>query len=1219
MRKSTLVSLSTLLLSLVGTTDASAGFFRPGTAPVKSSVGFNSLEKAPGSFIQKAVDENGVMTPDVVLEGNYIAELEPVGTLFSPKGEHWFYKLDFEGDQMEGSNQYYTKWNFKRFKVTVYDGKFNVVGYSYGAINFPENAYRCNRINVASQVTSTFFNSNSSDYEIIVDFNFNPDETKYLYGAKQHSQVYTLQTEMPEEVQTPVFECPGILQGVINGSTTTTEGFILSFAYESTWDNEPDEKNKLTLRVYKPAPWGKKPELIAQQTTAVDTNAEGINDAIPFFVVAHGSDIYSIRSYYEKPLFDYSDEENPKLTPDNHFVVEFYKPDAQNPIISDNTDPNANPATPWKRVLIPVEIPTDPEFPWRCYAVGNFLGDRDITWDFSTGDEPCLIVTIVDSNVQEDSKAYYRVYDLDANVLKEFGTASNSYTYFSSLEGQSEQIGFDVLNEEGSSVMQLVNWPSLEIKGEIPSLFEHDGNIYQLSSVPTRILGEGGVLYAANAMPTSSSGASALAYIVYFYPDGTIHHMDTLNLPENTAKAYAFIEAEVLDPYLYNTDSKYEYLIWLYSWKDASEVGTDLSLCVVDDQGKVLAKHQLANGHSNENAYVSNCPDKRFIVLTWRDASSRTNPALMELISLPLNKFEGEGTVENPYLIKTFGDFDQVRNNLTSHFALANDIDMENRAFRPIDGTFTGSIDGRNHIVKNLYLTTTERGAIFNEFGQRPADEEETAASAVIKNITFNGVDFYREGTQFGTKPYSILAVNARYAEFDKVNVVNPVVNISGVNVNFGVFATVADNVKVTDCSVKDADINLERGTGVAGFVSDARGSEFKNILVTGSIKGRTNVGGVIGITNSYSTSVENAHVNAQIEATTATAGGVIGANNSRSTVRNSIVEGTLTASSSAGGIIGRLEKPETPEAADVFIIEKNVVNIDAINAGDEPEYVHRVVGYSSIDEGETTRWVENPDWDGENPDEAGSYETVPATPEEHIGTNYVISALNPFDATEGLVTEGTTTSLEENEDLFTDLGFAFGSSTDAPWTTPNFMNPIPALYFESTVGLSMSFNPAAYTGTEDTVITVNLSFDGFDIAEAIGSGFVSMESSDEEIAYFNGFMDFADASTLALQVQLGKEGTAVLSMTYNGLAATATVTVTKESGITDVTVENAVTYAGGIVNADGCAIEIYDVQGRLAAAGHDSLSTENLVQGIYIVRATAADGKTSVLKISVE
>lgn len=239
------------------------------------------------------------------------------------------------------------------------------------------------------------------------------------------------------------------------------------------------------------------------------------------------------------------------------------------------------------------------------------------------------------------------------------------------------------------------------------------------------------------------------------------------------------------------------------------------------------------------------------------------------------------------------------------------------------------------------------------------------------------------------------------------------------------------------------------------------------------------------------------------------------------------------------------------------------MVNLSAINAGDTPEAVHRIVGYTTIDDGEQTRWVENPDWDPSDPNSpSGSYVTIPATPEAHIGVNHVISDLPAFDKTEGLATEGTTTSLYDNEDLFYDLGFKFGTSTDAPWSAPTWINRVPKLYFESSIGQSMKFDSSAYTGEVESIIKVKVTFEGIDPFEAIGSGFVSMDSSDESVAYFNGMMELAEGTenVVVFEVQLGQEGTARLSLSYNGLTTAATVTVSNASGIADVEIDGTET-----------------------------------------------------------
>lgn len=1238
MRKSLLSTAAASLMLVAGVSGASAmpNRFKAMERGLKNSP---CMQKVPGSFLQKTVDANGIVTPDFTLTATYVQEMFPTGWLLSPTGETWFYTLETEGTTYRPEG-WLPNWNFSGFKLTVYNGLGQPVGYAYGKIELPEGAGRCNYVLPEAQLSSTFFNSNSTDIEVMMTFNFNPIEFpdpdnpyKGVYGSKQFTAAYSLQAAMPATPQTPLFECPGALSTTLK-SSTSAEGFVFGFTYYSTWENEKNEADKNTLRVYKPAGWGTPPSLIVQQTTS-QTPGDGLNEAVPLFVVLDGNDVYSVKSYLEKPYLLDSSADVPVMTPDNHYIIEMYKV-GNEPLIEDDTDPDAVKLTPTYTVTIPVAEISDPsKYHWRSYALGNFRGEKDVTWDFGTGNDPCFVITIVDSNLQQDeSVAFYEVYDKTGKKIKEFGTESGAFTEFPAIEGHPMQLGFDVKNDEGDDVTRLYDWPSLEFKGELPSLFVYEGNVYILSSVPTRVPGEGGVLYAANAaLAATAEGESAFSYVAYFRPDGTLHHMDTLTLPENTAKAYALVTAEVLDPYLYNTDSKYEYLLWLYTWKGEGKVGTSLAAAVVDETGKILAKRELPDEHDYETAYVSNNPNKRFIILEYHDGSKFSNPANIEFIGLPLNDFEGQGTVEDPYLIYTYGDFNRIRNNLTSHFALAANVDMENRAIGSIEGTFTGTIDGRGHSVKNLYLSLdamSNKKALFNNIGERPAteDEEETtdAPRAAIRNITFDGVTFHHAATNLlGTKQHALLAHTARYADFENVHMINPKASLENVSINFAALANVADNCKFIDCAVKDADFNFTHARGLAGIVYDARGCEVKNAFVSGTFKGRNNVAGVMAVANAEPSTVTDCHVNATLEATNSNAGGIIANNTLRSIVKNCVVEGTITADENVGGILGQLGAPELPEAG--YIIENNIVALQSFNVGTEPKAAHRIVGYTTIDDGTRNMWVDNPEYDPNDPNSsAGSYQEVPAQPEVKIGVNHVVSAIAPVEAADGepLATEGTTTALDELDDaaeFFAGLGFKFGSDSANPWNQqPTFMYRVPTLYYEDNIGVSLQFTPAAYTGAPEAEITLYLEVASFaDLFEFSDNASISV--ANPAIAEWTNLVPVEGNDNLVgIVLTLGKtEGTTTVTATCKGKTATATVTVTNSSAIVAIGADNnAISYANGIITAEGRAITLYDAQGRQMAAGFDTLATTGLNAGLYIVRATTADGNAETLKIMV-
>ena len=158
---------------------------------------------------------------------------------------------------------------------------------------------------------------------------------------------------MPATPQTPLFECPGALSTTLK-SSTSAEGFVFGFTYYSTWENEKNEADKNTLRVYKPAGWGTPPSLIVQQTTS-QTPGDGLNEAVPLFVVLDGNDVYSVKSYLEKPYLLDSSADVPVMTPDNHYIIEMYKV-GNEPLIEDDTDPDAVKLTPTYTVTIPLSL-----------------------------------------------------------------------------------------------------------------------------------------------------------------------------------------------------------------------------------------------------------------------------------------------------------------------------------------------------------------------------------------------------------------------------------------------------------------------------------------------------------------------------------------------------------------------------------------------------------------------------------------------------------------------------------------------------------------------------------------------------------------------------------------------------------------------------------------------------------------------------------------------
>lgn len=112
-----------------------------------------------------------------------------------------------------------------------------------------------------------------------------------------------------------------------------------------------------------------------------------------------------------------------------------------------------------------------------------------------------------------------------------------------------------------------------------------------------------------------------------------------------------------------------------------------------------------------------------------------------EVKAIP-NLFEGQGSAENPFLLKTVDDMNRLANFVASSrmdydgytFALANDIDYENAAITPIKGVgFQGVFDGKGYTISNFTNNSTSLqfiGALFEKVGERGA----------VRNLTMDGM-----------------------------------------------------------------------------------------------------------------------------------------------------------------------------------------------------------------------------------------------------------------------------------------------------------------------------------------------------------------------------------------------------------------------------------------------------------------------------------------------
>jgi len=232
----------------------------------------------------------------------------------------------------------------------------------------------------------------------------------------------------------------------------------------------------------------------------------------------------------------------------------------------------------------------------------------------------------------------------------------------------------------------------------------------------------------------------------------------------------------------------------------------------------------------------------------------------------------GNGTAVDPYQIADWWHLDNVRNYLSSHFIVINDLDLgsigytelasatanEGKGWQPIgtiavNDAFVGSFDGQGYEIGDLFI-------------DRP-DESDVGLFGVVEE---GGV-------------------------IENVGVVNG--NVTGSN-NAG--GLVGKNEGTVSNSYSAG--NVTGNANVGGLV----GWNFKGTVTdtysTGNVTGLDNVGGLTGknsgtASNSYATGSVTGDDNV---------GGLAGKNDNTGTVSNSYSTGNMTGNMHVGGLIGR-------------------------------------------------------------------------------------------------------------------------------------------------------------------------------------------------------------------------------------------------------------------------------------------------------------------------
>ncbi|OLS37915.1 hypothetical protein BTR22_05235 [Alkalihalophilus pseudofirmus] len=222
---------------------------------------------------------------------------------------------------------------------------------------------------------------------------------------------------------------------------------------------------------------------------------------------------------------------------------------------------------------------------------------------------------------------------------------------------------------------------------------------------------------------------------------------------------------------------------------------------------------------------------------------------------------QGAGTQSNPYIVRTPQDIDDIRNDLSAHYELANSIDMsvfDN--FNPIGSgagelSFRGSFNGNGYAIRNLTVhATSANGSLFG-----------SVEYSEIRNLRIEGA------TVTGTINTSVLSGRCLGSNLTNIFVSGTVNGTNAIG-------------------------------GLIGW-NVTPGSFIKNCYADVDVTGNYHVGGLIGNISRNETQVDSCYAVGKVHANFNNDGGLIATFGNSHQVTNSYYDTQTTGqNSSAGG-----------------------------------------------------------------------------------------------------------------------------------------------------------------------------------------------------------------------------------------------------------------------------------------------------------------------------
>lgn len=1104
--------------------------------------------------------------------------------MYAPDGSLWYAICNYDYQEVE--HEAYTERILKGYTFTFYDNAFNEVGKVCDKIELEEGETRCAEVSLASQITKQFFN-NDGNYEVMVSLAMNTPE----YVTNIRTKAYSITKQEDEELSTPLTVIQGYpVDAVDCAKDRWSENFYITFLTEEQ-AGDPDNYSsyidflsdyKMVLTTY-----GKGNKLIIEKKIrTLDLPGDQMNTPMMLCKNENGK-LTLIYSFYEKSFFEDPSGQggNEKITEDNSLIIEMYQ---------------MNDAYPQELELLgttrieTVQKPDNPAVYCTFYGIGNLMWDKDVDFgNYSDDSRPTFIVSVDDYLYSDDDhlNSSYYVYDYDGKRIKTIAENTYDFVYLSDIAGFEPQAMF--IHTGDDMTFEFVDLYSCRQVTEVDYLYRG----YNLSTSLDRVpYGDSYVYASALSMGIPIDDTHLGAPVCWIDTNGDMIRLDVIPTGEGVELAQIYMLNDGLGQYVFNTDDDFEYMM-LVKRKTAESSSLTEELLIASPEKGVLNTFTKQEDKGNIRSVLMMSGSNPELIVVYMDDNYKYTA---DAYSLPFTKFSGgSGSISDPYLIATAGDLQQIQTAPGDCFRLAGDIDCSGLDFYPIE-EFSGILDGAGHTVSNLRIVTRNDG--------------KTGIFKFTNKATVKDIDFYNAHMILsGAYEAGLIAATSGNSTFENIHVRRLTATGDSYGGEFGGIAGKMWTMSaITGCEVAGADVYLPSCPSAGGMTGDIRtGCTITGCAFSGNMTANSTLGGIVGSTTTGDEVISQCHVDAYLKAEN-TIGGIVGFLD-RSKVKSNYVEGILEAtkpskwnkSVSLGGIAGELEG-DWQGKADVPVVN-NLIGVTALIYPDmstiEAQHprqlatIHRVVGrssYNSYFEEEPSKIVY----------------------ENGVYNNLVVSDLAVVDEdfSEKSI-EGTTTDKNElDTDMLQDqLGFEFGTTSDAPWSTQSWYAYDPSLYYESIVYIPTRTIKVAKEECFDIDVAI-LSREELTEDDILG-GF--MCEYNENVLEMTGNMTY-DGKTLRIEMKAIEEGDSNFSVSIIGNNASCTVNVETGTSVEGIeSVGNKLTVAAGVATAEGCLITIYDINGKAMLKGFERVDASSLAAGIYVAVATDKAGKTAAVKFA--